>query len=388
MKVFLCHSSGDKDAVRALYKRLLADGLDPWLDEEDLLPGEEWEPAIEQAVRDAGVVLVCLSRKAGSKRGFVQKEIKFALDVADELPEGTTFIIPAKLEECDVPQRLSKWQWANLVADRGYEKLLRALRVADGLPAASASARYEVLEKAVEESRAPDYEQTITNSIGLELIRIPAGEFQMGAEDGEDREKPVHTIRLTRPFYLAKYPVTQAQWEAVMGKNPSRFTGEFQMGAPVEQVSWDEIQDFLRKLNEKERNGPYRLPTEAEWEYAARAGTTTTYCFGNGPEQLKEYAWYKDNSERTTHPVGQLKANAWGLYDVHGNVWEWVQDGFAEDYYKHSPSEDPTGPGTGSHCVLRGGSWSSDAALARVSFRDWYPPGYHSRNFIGFRCAR
>lgn len=230
---------------------------------------------------------------------------------------------------------------------------------------------------------SPHLASTPKDSLGMELILIPAGEFLMGANDGDMDEKPAHRVRITRPFYLAKYPTTQAQWEAVMGSNPSRFKGD--PNRPVENVSWDDVQEFLRRLTEKEGKS-YRLPTEAEWEYAARAGTTTAYCFGDDPKLLREYGWYVENSEQTTHPIGQRKSNAWGLHDVHGNVWEWVNDWFDEAYYQKSPPEDPQGPEDGQYRVVRGGSWFYGARSLRVSTRRRSGPGYRSVR-LGFRCA-
>ena len=176
----------------------------------------------------------------------------------------------------------------------------------------------------------PAAPKTVRNSIGMEFVLIPAGTFQMGSNDSSDDEKPVHTVRLSRSFYLGKYAVTQARWEAVMGHNPSRFKGD--SNRPVEQVSWDDVQEFIRRLNTKESGARYRLPTEAEWEYAARAGSTTAYSFGDGVGQLGQYAWCDGNAGNTTHPVGQLQPNAWGLYDMYGNVGEWVQDRYGSVY--------------------------------------------------------
>ena len=143
----------------------------------------------------------------------------------------------------------------------------------------------------------------------------------MGSDAGGSREQSAHRIEISQAFYLGKYEVTQAQWKDVMGKNPSGFKGD---NRPVEEVSWEDVQEFIRRLNAREQGVTYRLPTEAEWEYAARAGSTTAYSFGDDTLQLGEYAWYWENADGTTHPVGQLKPNAWGLYDMHGNVWEWV----------------------------------------------------------------
>jgi formylglycine-generating enzyme required for sulfatase activity len=193
-------------------------------------------------------------------------------------------------------------------------------------------------------------------------------------------------VEISQPFYLGKYAVTQAQWEAVMGNNPSRFKGD--PNQPVEHVSWDEVQGFIDNLNAKEGKTTYRLPTEAEWEYACRAGTTTVYSFGDSPVLLSEYAWYSDNAKGMTRPVGQLQPNDWGLYDMHGNVWEWVQDWYSRDYYLQSPSHNPTGPDQGRGRVLRGGSWFNIGRSVRSAQRTAYAPGYS--NFIGsigFRLA-
>src|SRR4029434_679147 len=161
-------------------------------------------------------------------------------------------------------------------------------------------------------------ETHMVNSLGMPFVLVPAGEFLMGSADGADDERPVHTVRISQPFYLGQYAVTQAQLQAVMESNPSQFTGD--PNRPVEQVSWEDVQEFIRRLHAREGGAAYRLPTEAEWEYAARAGSTTAYCFGDDPRQLREYAWYSENSGGQTHPVGQLKPSAWGLYDMHGNV--------------------------------------------------------------------
>jgi formylglycine-generating enzyme required for sulfatase activity len=225
--------------------------------------------------------------------------------------------------------------------------------------------------------------ETYTNSIGMEMVLIPAGSFMMGSEAGYGNEEPVHEVTISKPFYLGKHEVTQEQWEVVMGNNPSRFKGG---DNPVENVSWNDVQAFIKKLNEKEGTTGYRLPTEAEWEYAARAGTNTTYFFGDDEKELSRCAWYYDNSGKKTHPVGQKYPNVWGLYDVHGNVWEWVQDRYGEEYYAKSPGADPQGPSRGSRRVFRGGSWYDAAMFCRSTSRDYGSPGdRYERN--GFRLA-
>jgi formylglycine-generating enzyme required for sulfatase activity len=223
---------------------------------------------------------------------------------------------------------------------------------------------------------------TVTNSIGIEFVLIPAGTFTMGSETGEPDERPPHRVTIRQPFYLGKYEVTQAQWQTVMGNNPSLFTGD--PALPVEQVWWDTVQDFIRKLNTMEGRNVYRLPTEAEWEYAARAGSSTAYSFGDDPARLGEYAWYKDNSGGKTHPVGRLKPNAWGLYDMHGNVMEWVQDWYGR--YTGEAVTDPQGAATGTHRMRRGGAWNSTAEVCRSANR-YSVPGYRD-DFLGFRLVQ
>ena len=223
----------------------------------------------------------------------------------------------------------------------------------------------------------------------LEVVLIPAGEFLMGSpdpdKDAQTQEKPQHRVRITKPFYLGKYPVTQEQWEAVMGGNPSHFKGPM---SPVEMVSWDDCQKFLNKLSAKSGNHrrKFRLPTEAQWEYACRAGSATCYYFGDGESALGEYAWHNANSDSRTHPVGEKKPNAWGLYDMHGNVWQWCEDWFDDNFYKGTPVDDPAGPSAGSDRVSRGGSWSYTAKFCRSASRNGNGLD-NCNNNLGFRVS-
>jgi formylglycine-generating enzyme required for sulfatase activity len=185
--------------------------------------------------------------------------------------------------------------------------------------------------------------------VTMDFVLISAGSFSMGS-DSNNSEQPIHTVNITQDFYMGKYEVTQAQWQRLMSSNPSHFTGD--LSRPVEQVSWDDCQNFVFIVNAL-KHGTVRLPTEAEWEYACRAGSTTEHYWGNAPSE--DYCWCKGNSGSTTHPVGKKKANSWGLHDMIGNVWEWCND-----WYGAYPSEtvsDPAGPATGSYRVYRGGSW-------------------------------
>jgi formylglycine-generating enzyme required for sulfatase activity/serine/threonine protein kinase len=227
----------------------------------------------------------------------------------------------------------------------------------------------------------------ITNSIGMKLVLIPPGEFMMGSPDSDKdayaTEKPQHRVRITKRFYLGVTEVTQEQYERTIRTNPSHFKGDPQR--PVETVSWDDALEFCRRLGQQEGNR-YRLPTEAEWEYACRAGSTTKYGFGDDEAALREHAWFWSNSNKTTLPVGQKEANAWGLFDMHGNVWEWCQDSYDGACYSEPPTDDPRGPSGGAGRVLRGGHWHADGWLCRSAFRLDCRPECRGRN-VGFRVA-
>jgi formylglycine-generating enzyme required for sulfatase activity len=208
--------------------------------------------------------------------------------------------------------------------------------------------------------------KAVTDSSGMEFISVKGGCYQMG----EGSSYAVHEVCVD-DFYIGKYEVTQGQWKAVMGNNPSYFK-DCGDNCPVEEVSWNDIQDFITKLNNKTGKN-YRLPTEAEWEYAARSGGKDEKYAGTSNEsELGEYAWYDKNSGSKTHPVGQKKPNGLGLYDMSGNVWEWVNDWYDSDYYKNSPKNNPTGPSSGKeYKVHRGGSWLGSAGSLVASSRDW-----------------
>jgi formylglycine-generating enzyme required for sulfatase activity len=229
--------------------------------------------------------------------------------------------------------------------------------------------------------------RTFDNTIGMEFVLIPAGNFYMGSPPDEEgrliNEGPVHEVQITEAFYMGKYEVTQEQWIEIMGVSPSMSKED---RLPADSISWNQIQEFIIKLNEQENTNKYRLPSEAEWEYAARAGTTTRYSFGENEMKLDNYAWYHENSQGTTHPVGQKLPNQWGLYDMHGNVWEVVQDGF-HDNYNNAPLDGSVWETVNKNFISRGGSWDNDANLLRSATRHKNDPG--DRNFLtGFRIVR
>src|SRR5262245_54845988 len=221
--------------------------------------------------------------------------------------------------------------------------------------------------------------------------KFPAS-FQMGAEgDVTDSEKPAHRVTFAGPFAVARYEVTQELYEAVMGNHPSRWKGR---RTSVEMVSWDDATDFCRKATAELRRAKLlgddeviRLPSEAEWEYACRAGTATAYSFGDSPDDLKEYAWFKGNSKGEDPPVGARKPNAWGLYDLHGYVWEWCQDSWHATYEGDPADGSAWEAKDATERMLRGGSWADDAGRCRSSFR-LHKPADHRSDTVGFRGVR
>ncbi|MCL2264970.1 MAG: formylglycine-generating enzyme family protein [Treponema sp.] len=257
--------------------------------------------------------------------------------------------------------------------------------------------------------------------VNMEMVTIPAGTFTKGTvSGGYDDERPVRQVTLSA-FKMGKYEVTQEQYQEVMGINPSYFysnpaAGEVQRKRPVEYVTWFDAIEFCNKLSTKEgltpvytitgrtpatgypitsatvttnwSNNGYRLPTEAQWEYACRAGSTTDWYFGNTVAELINYAWYNVNANSMTHQVGKKTANAWGLYDMHGNVWEWCWDWYGSSYYGESGNtNNPMGPSSGTYRVDRGGGWVASAEGTRSAYRGYGTPG-DGFNLIGFRVVR
>jgi formylglycine-generating enzyme required for sulfatase activity len=237
------------------------------------------------------------------------------------------------------------------------------------------------LERLREDAKIP---KEITNGKGMRFRLIPAGEFTMGAVTADARagndEKPRHNVRISKPFYISAFEITQSQFESVTGNNPSKFRGS---DKPVESVSWDEAVEFCNKLSQLE-GGKYRLPTEAEWEYACRAGSSTTFYWGDSMDD--RYAWHAENSDNQTQPAGRKLPNSWGLYDMSGNVCEWCADWYGSDYYGMSGSLDPQGPSTGKNRVIRGNAWNANPGILRTSFRLSTRPDNRS-NSIGFRVV-
>ncbi len=239
---------------------------------------------------------------------------------------------------------------------------------------------------------------------GAEMISVPAGSFVMGSDTGQPDEKPAHKVSVDA-FLIDRFEVTQAAYDKLIPEgNAAHFKGP---NRPVEQISWVRAVLYCNARSQAEGLEPcydeetgacnfqangYRLPTEAEWEYACRAGTDTEYSFGDDARKLKDHAWHADNSAKTTHPVGQKKPNPWGVHDMIGNVAEWCNEPYGEAYYKNSPDKNPRGPTEGAKYILRGGAWNSSAKACRSSYRVAESPGNYDGcfggDYIGFRCVR
>ena len=401
LSVFLCHSSQDKVFVRDLYQRLQRDGVAPWLDEEDLIPGQDWDREIRRAVRASDLILVCLSKSSVSKAGYLQKEIKFVLDVAAEQPEGSIYLVPARIEEgvqvSDVAEELGRRHWVDLFQEAGYQRLQRALQARARECGASFGTSPAITRPRWASGAGKDaFGQFAEIEVGNVVQRfrwIAPGRFLMGSPTDEPERynnEVQHEVMLSSGFWLADTACTQSLWQAVTGAKPSYFKGDARN--PVENVSWDEVQAFLSELNRRVSGLQARLPSEAEWEYACRAGTTTPFSFGENitPEQVNYDGNYpyaggeKGRYREKTVAVGSLPANPWGFYEMHGNVWEWCADRFGD--YPTAQQVDPTGPQTGDSRVLRGGSWYDFGRAARCAYRGRFEPAHRGQGF-GFRFA-
>ena len=369
------------DDLRTHAAPLLRHGnIEIWYDGE-IIAGEVWDTTIKANLHTADIILLLLSPHALASEYFYSEELKDALKRHEE---GTARVVPVILTAClwqktplatlqGLPTGMTPIsKWPN--RDDAWNDVLTGLSDLIDLQ----------LEAKIKKEQAEAERRRHDPFYDL-MIPIKGGTFEMGDSfgDGEKSEKPVHSVTLS-DFSLCKYPVTQGLWKAVMGEgnNPSHFKGDDQL--PVEMVSWEDIQAFITTLNKKSGQ-QYRLPTEAEWEYASRGGNQSKGYEYSGSNNVKEVAWYAENSDRKTHPVGGLKPNELGLFDMSGNVWEWCSDWYRA--YPVGSQTNPTGPAIGSFRVRRGGSWSYDPLYCRVAFRVYGTPDYRSYS-VGFRLAR
>ena len=385
--IFISYSSEDRGKAKDIAEALKQQGFSVWWDR-SILPGETFDTVIEEALDAAKCVIVLWSRTSVSS-----KWVKIEASEGDQ----RGILIPVLIDDVKIPLAFRRMQaadlrdWKGKLPHPGFDNLLKAVAGILDRPLAVQPGQKTKEVRDIEPEKVhisieePEKIAKPGNSIGMKFTLIPAGEFNMGSEEYDD-EKPVHKVRINNPFFLGTYPVTQREWKAVMGdnNNPSDSKGD---DLPVEQVSWDRVQEFIKKLNEKEGTDRYRLPSEAEWEYACRAGTTTRYSFGDSKSKLGDYAWYDDNSGSKTHLVGQKKPNPWGLYDMHGNVHEWVQDDW-HDSYDGAPTDGSAWEsGDGANRVVRGGSWFNFAGGCRSAIRDHYVP-YFRYFYLGFRILQ
>jgi len=439
IQIFLAHASEDKPAVLALHERLKQAGYKPWLDKKDLIPGQIWRDEIPKAIKASQIFLACLSAKSANKQGYIQRELRIALDTLGEMLPGTIFFIPMRLEECEIPDlrlaevslklrdihRLDYWE------EDGFEQLERAIgyqfKLEPEEPKQLLSVfNFEIVgvnakgEQIRKESKQSQYfREDLGKGITLEMVAIPGGTFLMGTEDEEierlvkklrwegfRRERPQHEVTI-KPFDLGKYPITQAQWKAIadrqdlkvekdLNHNPASFKDRSDSDRrPVEQVNWYDAIEFCARLS-KLTVREYRLPSEAEWEYACRAGTTTPFYFGETiTGELANYGGSytyagepKAEFRQQTTPVGQFPPNAFGLYDMHGNVWEWCEDNW-HDNYDGAPTDGSVWieNGDDNRSPLRGGSWFDNPYYCRSACRLNYLRRDFGYYHVGFRVV-
>jgi formylglycine-generating enzyme required for sulfatase activity len=429
LRVFLCHSSNDKPVVRELYQKLRAEPwIQPWLDEEDIFPGDDWNLEIQKAIRETDVILVCLSKSSITKEGYVQKEIKTALDYSDEKPDGTVYIIPIRLEECKPPERLSKWQYADYFEgnrDRALQRLLVSLKRRAGALGVKVEEKQSVAEIRVERAEpkpkpveqkpvletpkplpAPQisarHQYTHDGLLieilgGMEFMRVPAGKFLMGSKNDNklayDNEKPQHSVDIPYDYWMARFPVTNELYNAYTKSKKIEHPvkdWEKKKDHPVVYVKWTDAMSYCQWLNnllkaELPAGLVLRLPTEAEWEKAARGADGREYPWGN--EFDKNNCNTREGGKGGTTPVGSYSSRGnspYGCADMSGNVWEWCHSLYKPYPYKATDGrEDATASGTR---VLRGGSFILDVRLARCACRLDFVIAIFSDN-IGFRVV-
>jgi len=436
-RIFLSYRRQDSPgSAGRIYDRLCAHfGSDAVFRDIDSIPvGVNFRKHIDAAIGQCDVVLAVIGtkwagetdahRRLDDPRDFVRIELESAL--SRNLPVIPILIDHAMMPgEADLPPSLAPLADYNAIdVDQGrdfdhhVDRLIRGIEFhfQKSSAATAKPPRETTIRSADPESSPSPPAKKVTNSLGMTLVRIEPGSFLMGSSKAQidhlmrefpdskrewfDDEQPRHEVKITRLFWLGAHQVTQDQYQAVMGNNPSHFKRSDDL--PVESVSWLDAVAFCNRLSERERRTPfyringtevtilggngYRLPTEAEWEYACRASSSALYPFGDNASALGGFAWYIKSSEDKTHPVGQKSPNAWGLHDMLGNVWEWCADCYEANYYASSPPVDPPGASGASNRVIRGGGWSSRPRHCRSADRSRNLPA--DRNYsLGFRLT-
>ena len=402
LSIFLCHAQEDKPKIRELYQRLCRESVDPWLDEVKLLPGQEWSAELPKAVHNADLVLVCLSKKSVNKRGFIQKEIALALDAAEKQPEGSIFIIPAKIEECEIPHRLGKWQGVNLFEETGWERLSLTFQ----LCAESLGLSWRNISLPLEDTKVSNIrgQSTIGKEhvtlaeekfiLGdVEFVKVLSGKFLIGSNHDNGLayswEMPQHACEIPYNFWMARYLVTNRQYDSFaksVGIQHSMKNWKSKMDHPVSRVSWEDAIQYCYWLN-SELSGDLpsgyvlRLPTEVEWEKAARGENGNEWPWGNVFDKDKCNSY--ESSLGDTTPIGLYSPQGdspYGCADMAGNVWEWTHTLYKPYPYRARDGredENISGPR-----VLRGGSFYSNIRATRCAFRFDY------LNYLAYRGFR
>ncbi len=409
LRVFLCHASEDKSTVRELYGRLNSEGwLDVWLDEEKLYPGQDWNLEIHKAVRAAQAVIVCISRKSITKEGYVQREMRLAVDAALRMPESTIFIIPLRLEDCDLPSQLDSFQYADYFEqdqERAYQKLLVSL----GMRAHSLGIN---IHPTVGLTPSPADSKKLTPGghpiylFGeIEFVKVPKGPFLMGSETRfgtfpfVDTGYPAHTIDIPYEYWIGRFPITNLQYAAFIlatGRPHPVIDWEEKRDHPVVNIGWQEALDYVLWINMQVTSLPkgmvFRLPTEAEWEKAARGTDGRAWPWGNNFDLVKCNASSNAVSQllellhSKTTPVEKYSPQGdspYGVADMTGNAWEWTQSLFKPYPYDSKDGREALEV-KGAH-ILRGGSFNEDADGVRVTRRSFIPMVVHEH--IGFRIV-
>ena len=425
LRIFLCHASPDKPAVTELYDRLLAAGFDPWLDRKKIKFGQDWRQAIRLAIENSDLILVCLSNRSLKRDGYLQQEIEDVLNVADRQSAGKIFVIPLRLEDCEVPERIARWHWANYFDQADQTQLFVDLsELAAERKAVAAVALPQLIDKTTVAQAlvsAPVTKLLLIDlpklNFCLELVHIPAGPFMMG-DDRYDNEKPFHKVTLPE-YWIGKYPITNAQfgmfvqatqyktvaekkgsgyvwdgkgWKDTKGANWQQPTGpgsdiQQKVDHPVVHVNWHDAQAFCKWLSEASKRQVV-LPSEAEWEKAARGSPASSsdiraYPWGNkGPDNT--LCNFNENEKDTT-PVGKYSPKGdspYGCADVAGNVWEWTRN--IHRNYPYDPNDGRELLDVSEVRVVRGGSWFDGVGSVRSASRG---KRYNRSVIVGFRVG-
>jgi formylglycine-generating enzyme required for sulfatase activity len=414
LKVFLCHSSADKTIVRELYDRLLTEGwIDPWLDEKKLLPGQDWDMAIEKAVEESHAVIVCVSNSSVTKEGYIQKELRFVLDIALTKPEEEIFVIPLRLANCQPPRRLRAFHYVDYFPkaqqDNTFNMVLESLKVRAGTvgvkvgrdsipttPAEPKSISPEPENKPVSEMPTKEWidKNKLVLSNDMEFMRIPAGKFIMGSNNGGDNEKPQHTVDIPYDYWMGRYPVTNMHYYEFRKILWDRGGANH----PVVDVSWNDAMEYCQWLNEtfkselaglvRAKHAPslqLRLPIEAEWEKASRGTDGRKYPWGNTIDNNKCNS--RESGKGETTPVGLYSLHGdspYGCADMSGNVWEWTHSEYKPYLYNTNGGHEDESKVVGD--VVRGGAYVSGSGLLRCSCRFRLNPNY-GWDYLGFRLV-